>query len=185
MLDPKKVKPTKLLWVDLEMTGPDPSSHAIVEIAAVVTDFTFAPLASYRAVIHQPESVLQDMHPWAKQQHAISGLTDRIRSHGQPEAEVIDHMTKLITEHFGDEPAILAGNSVYNDLLFIKRYWPEVYKLLHYRTFDVTAFKILMQGKYHQEYQKKESHRAEDDIQESIAELKHYLEWFAKNSHSI
>ena len=82
----------------------------------------------------------------------------------------------LVEEHFGGEPAILAGNSIHNDRKFIERWWPGFDLRLHYRMLDVSSFKIWMQGKNHMEYTKKDVHRAFDDIQASIAELQYYLE---------
>ncbi len=180
MLDLKNIKPTKLLWVDLEMTGLDPNKDVILEIAAEVTDFEFKTLASYEALVKHPDEMLNDMGEWAKQQHSLSGLTERVRTQGRSEEEVKHELIGFITAQFGDEPAILAGNSIHNDRIFIKRWWPEVDALLHYRMLDVTSFKILMQGKYHYEYEKKDVHRAFDDIQASIAELQHYLELLRK-----
>jgi len=176
MQDPKKIKPTKLLWVDLEMTGLDPGKDVILEIAAEVTDFEFKTLASYEALVKHPDDILDGMNEWAAAQHGQSGLTERVRSQGRPEEEVKHELIGFIKAQFGDEPAILAGNSIHNDRLFIKRWWPEVDALLHYRMLDVTSFKILMQGKYSYEYEKNDAHRAFDDIQASIAELQHYLE---------
>lgn len=181
MLDPKKVKPTKLLWVDLEMTGLDPAKDVILEIAAEVTDFNFKTLASYEALIKHPDGVLDGMSEWPKQQHGLSGLTERVRTQGRPEEEVKHELVGFIQAQFGDEPAILAGNSIHNDRTFIKKWWPEVDALLHYRMLDVTSFKILMQGKFDYEYEKNDAHRAFDDIQASIAELQHYLELLQRN----
>ena len=178
MLDLKKIKPTKLLWVDLEMTGLDVTKDVILEIAAEVTDFDFKTLASYEALVRHPDEVLDGMIEWPKQQHAASGLTERVRTQGRPEEEVKHELIGFIKAQFGDEPAILAGNSIHNDRLFIKKWWPEVDALLHYRMLDVTSFKILMQGKYNYEFEKNDAHRAFDDIQASIAELQHYLEFF-------
>ncbi|MGH7249568.1 MAG: exonuclease domain-containing protein, partial [Minisyncoccia bacterium] len=93
-------------------------------------------------------------------------------------------LIKLISEHFGDEPAVLAGNSIYNDRMFIKQWWPQLDLKLHYRMLDVSAWKIFMQGKYGVKYEKKEVHRAFDDIQASIAELEFYLNWFKENAES-
>ena len=86
-------------------------------------------------------------------------------------------------QHFGAEPAVLAGNSINNDRKFIARYWPKLDLKLHYRMLDVSAWKVFMQGAYGVNFEKREVHRAFDDIQASIAELQHYLEWFAKQSH--
>jgi len=181
MTDPKKTLPTKLLWVDLEMTGLDVDKDVILEIAAEVTDFEFKTLASYEALIKHEDGVLDGMNEWATAQHAASGLTERVRLHGGPEDEVMHELIGFIKAQFGDEPAILAGNSIHNDRTFIKKWWPEVDALLHYRMLDVSSFKVLMQGKFGYEYEKKNVHRAFDDIQASIAELQHYLEWLKKH----
>ncbi len=177
MQDPKKVLPTKLCWVDLEMTGLNVERDKIIEIAVEITDFNFKTLASYEAVIKQSDEILDNMVEWPKQQHGASGLTERVRKEGRPEQEVVHELVGFIKAQFGDEPAILAGNSIHNDRNFIKQWWPEVDALLHYRMLDVSAFKVLMQGKFGVEYQKKDVHRAFDDIQASIAELQQYLEW--------
>jgi len=177
MID-KNAVPTKLLWVDLEMTGLDVQEHVIIEIAAEVTDFNFKTLASYEALVLQPEEKLTGMNEWAQAQHDGSGLTDRIRKEGKPEQDVIHELVGFIKAQFGDEPAILAGNSIHNDRIFIKQWWPEVDALLHYRMLDVSSWKIVMQGKYDVQFEKKDAHRAFDDIQASIAELQYYIEWF-------
>jgi oligoribonuclease len=177
----KSMVPTKFLWVDLEMTGLDPQADVILEIAAEVTDLDFKTLASYEAVIYQDDDKLSHMNDWAMAQHAKSGLTGRIRSEGRPETDVMHELVGFIQAQFGDEPAVLAGNSIHNDRNFIKRWWPEVDDALHYRMLDVSAWKLVMQTKYGVEFEKKEVHRAFDDIQASIAELQFYLEWFKKH----
>jgi oligoribonuclease len=181
MID-KHAVPTKLLWVDLEMTGLEVDKDVIIEIAAEVTDFEFKTLASYEALVLQSEDKLTGMNPWAQNQHDTSGLTDRVRTQGKPEQDVIHELMGFIQAQFGDEPAVLAGNSIHNDRNFIKQWWPEVDNMLHYRMMDVSALKIIMQAKYGVSFEKKETHRAFDDIQASIAELQFYLEWFSKQS---
>jgi len=175
----KTIIPTKLLWVDLEMTGLDHTKDVIIEIAAEVTDFNFKTLASYEAVIKQSDDKLANMNEWSQKQHQISGLIDRIKSSGLSEDTVKNQLIGFIKAQFGSEPAILAGNSIHNDRKFIEKWWPEVNELLHYRMFDVSSFKILMQGKYKVEFEKNNSHRAFDDIQASIAELQFYIDKFA------
>lgn len=170
--------PTKLLWMDLEMTGLDISKHVIVEVAAEITDFNFKTLASYEAVVRHPQDVLNEIDEWSNQQHQLSGLLDRITAEGRDEKEVVHELVGFIQAQFGNEPVTLAGNSIHNDRRFIQAYWPEVEKLLHYRMLDVSSFKVLMQAKYQVVFEKNKAHRAFDDIQASIAELQHYLEFF-------
>jgi oligoribonuclease len=181
----KKAVPSKLLWVDLEMTGLDVNEHVIIEVAAEVTDFNFVTLGSYEALVSQPEEKLTSMNEWAQRQHDSSGLTDRVRQKGKPEAEVVAELRAFIQKHFADEPAILAGNSIHNDRLFITRWWPEVDSLLHYRMLDVSSWKIFMQGRHAVDFPKKETHLAYDDIQASIAELQYYLQWFKSNADHL
>jgi oligoribonuclease len=173
----KDAVPTKLLWVDLEMTGLDSTKDVILEVAAEVTDFDFKTLASYEAIVHQPLEKMANMNEWATKQHNISGLVAKVKT-GQPEETVIRELVGFIKSNFGDEPAILAGNSIHNDRLFIKQWWPAVDELLHYRMLDVSSYKIVMQAKYNVKFEKPEVHRAFEDIQASIAELQFYLDWF-------
>lgn len=176
----KNLIPTKLLWVDLEMTGLNAQTDVILEVAAIVTDMNFVRLGSYESIIHQPDDKLDGMTEWPKSQHSRSGLTERVKNAKQSEPQVVAEFAAFIRQHFGDEPAILAGNSIHNDRIFIHKWWPEVEALLHYRMLDVSSFKILMQGTYGVTYEKSDSHRAKGDIEESIAELVFYLNWLQK-----
>lgn len=173
----KTLVPTKLLWVDLEMTGLDANEHVIIEVAAEITDMNFKTLATYEALVAQPEEKLSGMNEWAQAQHDASGLTERVRQEGKPEAQVIQELCDFIKGQFGDEPATLAGNSIHNDRIFIKKWWPAVDACLHYRMLDVSSWKIIMQAKYGVMFEKQDDHRALKDIQASIAELQYYLEW--------
>lgn len=176
----KNVIPTKLLWVDLEMTGLNPQQDLILEIAAEVTDFDFKTYDSYEACVQQDrEAVLERMQAniwWRDYPENRDSFVQKLAD-GKPLAMVEQEMVALIEKHFGAEPAILAGNSIHNDRGFIKRYMPALDLKLHYRMLDVSAWKIAMQGKYGVIYEKKEVHRAFDDIQASIAELQYYLDW--------
>ena len=178
MADLKHDNSTRLLWIDLEMTGLDVKKDRIIEVATIVTDFDFKEIATYESIIYQDKAIINDMNEWAKEHHLASGLTNKI--HDAPtENQVKRELIKFVKKHF-KEPVILAGNSVHNDMKFIAEWWPELKPLLHYRMLDVSAFKIIMQNKYKIIYTKKESHSALDDIRESIAELKFYLSYFKK-----
>jgi len=179
MID-KHAIPTRLLWVDLEMTGLDYKSDVILEVAAEVTDFDFKTLASYEAIVAQPQkTVVERMqkNSWWQDYPANRDEFVQKVATGKPSEQVEQELIALVQEHFGDQPAILAGNSIHNDRNFVKYWWPTLDLKLHYRMLDVTSLKIFMQGKYGLEFEKKEVHRAFDDIQASIAELQYYLEW--------
>jgi oligoribonuclease len=184
MMIDKNTIPTKLLWIDLEMTGLDAEQDVILEVAAEVTDFEFKTLASYEARVQQPRDVIVDRMQkniwWANFPENRDEFVNNLES-GKPLQHVEQELIKFLEEQFGSEPAILAGNSIHNDRNFIKQWWPQFDLKLHYRMLDVSSFKIVMQGKYGEPFEKKEVHRAFDDIQASIAELQHYLEWFKKS----
>ncbi|MFZ1483800.1 MAG: oligoribonuclease [Candidatus Saccharimonadales bacterium] len=176
----KNRMPTKLLWVDLEMTGLDATSDVILEVAAEITDFQGNKLASYCEIIHQPADIItsrMEQNPWW--QSYPENKEDFIRkcAEGKPSYEVENELIALLAEHFGNEPAILAGNSIYNDRNFMKHWWPKLDQKLHYRMLDVSSWKVFMQGKYGVNYEKQDVHRAYDDIQASMTELDYYLSW--------
>lgn len=163
--------------MDLEMTGLDPQQHVITEVAVEVTDWEFKTLGTYEAVISHPDAVLNKASDWVKAQNAQNGLFDQIRNNGRPEKQVVQELVAFIRQQFGDEPAILAGNSIHQDRRFIRQWWPEVDRLLHYRMLDVSSWKVVMGDKYGLAFDKQEQHRAAGDIRESITELQYYLEW--------
>jgi oligoribonuclease len=180
----KNAKPTKLIWVDLEMTGLDPTKDVILEVAAEITDFDFKSLVSYQTTIKQSRDVvverMQKNYWWADYPANRDEFISKL-DNGKPLEQVEQELIELVEQQFNGEPAILAGNSIHNDRGFIRQWWPGLDSKLHYRMLDVSSIKILMQGKYGVQFEKKEVHRAFDDIQASIAELQYYLEWF-KNS---
>ena len=181
-MQPKAPKPTRLLWVDLEMTGLEPSIDLIVELAAVITDFDLKILAEFDAAVWQPTDVLQqriDSSPWFKIQPPSYGqeIFDSSQA-GQPLAEVEAQLVDLIGQHFPQsEMVVLAGNSIRVDRAFIDRYCPKLAQLCHYRMLDVSAWKVYFQGRWGVDYHKRKAHRAVDDIHESIAEFQHYLKF--------
>lgn len=183
MID-KTILPTKLLWVDLEMTGLDPQQDVILEVAAEITDFNLKTLASYEARIRQPREVVLDRMQkniwWADYPENRDEFVNKL-DQGKLSSEVEQEMIKFLEAEFGREPAVLAGNSIYNDRKFIAEWWPALDLKLHYRMLDVSAWKVFMQGRFGVDYEKKNAHRAYDDIQASIAELQHYLEWFKQH----
>jgi oligoribonuclease len=162
----------------MEMSGLEVSQCRILEVAAVVTDRDFKTLETYQAVVFQPAEVLDAMDTWCKENHGKTGLTAAVAK-GKPELEVEKDLLALINRHFTakDRP-VLAGNSIGQDRKFIDAYMPELAARLHYRMLDVTSFKIILHDRYKIVYEKKGTHRALDDIQESIAELSHYMSFF-------
>jgi oligoribonuclease len=180
----KNKKPTKLLWVDLEMTGLDPAKDIILEIAVEITDFDLKTLTSYEACVKQPrETVVKRMQSnnwWQDYPENRDAFIENL-SKGKPLKMIEKEVIKLIHEEFGSSPAILAGNSIWNDRMFIKQWMPALDLKLHYRMLDVSAWKVFMHGRFGVEFKKPEVHRAFEDIQGSIAELEYYLEWFNKN----
>lgn len=165
---------TKLLWLDMEMTGLDVDKELPIEVACIVTDWKWNALAEYHTVIRQPQSVLDKMDDWNQKHHGESGLLAAIPS-GKDMGAVDTELAKWIGEQFGFERAILCGNSINQDRLFIRKYLPKVEACLHYRQLDVTSWKVVFNGLYQQKFKKKEAHRALDDIRESIEEFKFYL----------
>ncbi len=164
----------RILWVDLEMTGLDVNKEVIIEAAAIVTDLKFNEVSTYHTVIKQPQKYLDGMDDWNQKHHRESGLYDLIPSGRSPDL-VEQDLIELLDQHFMNEKAVLAGNSIAQDRLFLDRHMPKFASRLHYRLLDVTSFKVVFNNIYGLKYEKKNAHRALDDIHESISELKFYL----------
>lgn len=168
------------------MTGLDLLEDVILEIAAEITDTDFKTLASYEACVKQPHDLIVERmqkNIWWKDFPENRDEFLRRCADGKSSDLVQQELIDLVAEHFGSEPAVLAGNSIHNDRNFIKQWWPQLDLKLHYRMLDVSAWKVFMQAKYDVKFEKKEMHRAFDDIQASIAELQHYLGWFNNQPH--
>lgn len=166
----------KLLWMDLEMTGLVVEKERIIEVAAIVTDLDMNELAQYHSVVKQDQSFVDAMDEWNVQHHGESGLIDKIPFGKDPQL-VENELIHFVSEHFelDKESPVLSGNSIHQDRRFIDRYWPEFSQRLHYRMLDVSSWKLMFKEKYNQEFHKSGSHKALDDIRESIAELQYYM----------
>ncbi len=169
----------RLVWIDLEMSGLDPDRERILEIATIVTDGQLEVVAEGpEIVIHQPDSLLDAMDDWNRDHHGGSGLTERVRASTIDTADAERQTLEFIAAHVPERAAPLAGNSVHQDRLFLARYMPELEGYLHYRNVDVSTVKELVRRWHPQAFEgrprKKGSHRALDDIRESIDELRYY-----------
>jgi oligoribonuclease len=170
--------PAPLVWVDLEMTGLDPETCAIVEIAILVTDGDLRIVAEGpNMVIHQPESVLATMNDFVRELHTRSGLLTRIRESKVTLEQARAETLTFVQSHCDKGVSPLCGNSVWKDREFLQRYMPEVVAHLHYRIIDVSTIKELARRWYAGKVAappKAERHRAHDDIRESLVELAYY-----------
>ncbi len=168
-----------LIWLDLEMSGLDPQSCRILEIATVVTDAQLDVIArGPELVIHQPDAVLDAMDEWNTTHHAQSGLTELVRASTIELAEAEAQTLAFLREHCEPEGSPLCGNSIGRDRRFLIRHMPALQGFLHYRNIDVSTLKEVILRWYPDlaPFEKKGAHRASGDILESIAELRHYRE---------
>jgi len=170
------MKKAKLLWVDLEMTGLEPDKDKILEVAAIATDMELNEVARYEAVIKVDEKLMKSRMVgdfWEKNQTSRDALIAQNET-GKPVQEVEEDLLKFIDKNCTKE-LYLAGNSIHQDRKFIEREMPELNKRLHYRMLDVSAWKIYFENALKKKFTKPENHRALDDINGSIEELKWYL----------
>ena len=169
----EKVK--KILWLDLEMTGLSAINDVIIEVAAIITDENLKELDVYQNVVKQPEEKLKKMDAWNQRCHRRSGLYPLIPK-GKELSSVEDDLLHFLEAHFSiDEKIILAGNCIYQDRNFIRKYMLRLDKKLYYRMLDITAWKIIFEQKGIV-FTKKNRHRALEDTKESIKEFAFYLE---------
>jgi oligoribonuclease len=169
-----------LVWLDMEMTGLDPAKERIIEVATILTDGQLVEIAvGPDLVIHQSDEVLGAMDDWNKKHHGGSGLVERVKASTVTDGDAEAQTLEFIKAHCGpkDRP-VLAGNSIHQDRRFIRRYMPALDTRLHYRMVDVSTVKELARRWFPQLVAKippkKETHRALDDIRESIDELRWY-----------
>ncbi|MDB5184055.1 MAG: oligoribonuclease [Candidatus Saccharibacteria bacterium] len=175
-------KKAKILWVDLEMTGLDPVEDRILEVGAIVTDWDFNEIATYEAAVKVGPKLFESRikaepdfwNKFPEVRDALIAQNDSDVAKGGRTVE--NELLEFVAQHFdADERIILAGNSIHQDRKFIDNEWSRLAKLLHYRMLDVSAWKVVFDGKYNKRFAKPEQHRAIDDIRGSIMELKYYL----------
>ena len=176
--------PQNLIWIDLEMTGLDPETDVIIEMATIVTDTELNVLAEGPVIaVHQSDERLAAMDEWNTRTHGDSGLTQRVRdspiSQAEAEAQTITFLEKWVPK--GKSP--ICGNSICQDRRFLYKYMPALEAYFHYRYLDVSTLKILAERwapGIKEGFVKTGTHQALDDIRESIAELKYYRQHLLK-----
>lgn len=173
-------KDNRIVWVDLEMTGLDPSRHAIVEVAALVTDAELNIIDDgVDLVVHATDAELAEMDDFVTEMHSSNGLLDDIKASTTSIRDAEDAVLELVAKHCDPaHPAPLAGNSIATDRAFIRAQMPRLDDALHYRMIDVSTVKELSRRwfpkAYYNQPEKGMAHRALADIVESIRELDYY-----------
>lgn len=170
------MKKAKLLWIDLEMTGLDPKKDKILEVAAIATDMKLNEIARMTAVVKVDEKLMENRMRgefWEKNSEARAALFIQ-NENGEPVETVEKKLLDFLDQYFGKE-IYLAGNSIHQDRKFIENEMPLLNARLHYRMLDVSAWKIYFENALNKKFVKPEAHRALDDIEGSIGELKWYL----------
>jgi len=169
---------SNLVWIDLEMTGLNTATDEIIEIATVVTDKRLNEIAEGPVlVVHQPKEVMDSMDAWNTRQHRESGLVERVLASELTLAEAERLTLDFLSLHVEQGASPMCGNSICQDRRFLARQMPLLEAFFHYRNLDVSSLKILAQlwaPAVAGGFSKESSHRALQDIRDSIAELRHY-----------
>jgi len=176
--------PNALVWIDLEMTGLNPDTDLIIEIATIVTDANLNILAEGPVLaIHQSDDVLNGMDEWNTRTHGKTGLTERVRNTTTTVEEAEQQTIDFISQYCVRNKSPLCGNTICQDRRFMFRHMPKLEAWVHYRNLDVSVLKELAK-RWRPDVldgiEKKNTHKALDDIRESIEELRHYREVFLK-----
>ncbi len=173
-----------LVWLDMEMTGLNPDTDRVIEIAIVVTDTNLVTVAEAPVlVVHQSDAVLEAMDDWNKGMHARSGLVAKVKASALAEADVENAMIQFLAQHVPARTSPMCGNSICQDRRFMARWLPKLEAYFHYRNLDVSTLKELVRRwkpEVARGVVKGGKHEALADIYESIAELKYYRENFLR-----
>ncbi|EFL91802.1 oligoribonuclease (3'-_5' exoribonuclease) [Candidatus Regiella insecticola LSR1] len=171
-----------LIWIDLEMTGLYPEHDRIIEIATLVTDANLNLLEEGPVIaIHQSDETLSLMDEWNTRTHNDSGLVNRIKNSTTDEAAAEKQTIEFLKKYVPQGVSPICGNSVGQDRRFLFRYMPELEKYFHYRYLDVSTLKELARRwkpEILKGFTKNNTHKAMDDIRESVAELVYYRQHF-------
>jgi oligoribonuclease len=171
-----------LIWIDMEMTGLNPEIDRIIEVATIITDNELNVVAEGPVlVVHQPDAVLASMDDWNRRTHAGTGLIERVKQSTYTEADVERLALEFLQKHVAKNKSPMCGNSICQDRRFLARTMPQLEAWFHYRNLDVSSIKELARRwkpGLSNGLVKKNTHKALDDIRESIEELKYYRENF-------
>jgi len=175
----KECHQDNILWLDMEMTGLNPRYDKIMEIACIVTSDELEILGEMETIIvHQPKDVLDNMNAWCVEQHGKSGLTQKCIDSTTTLEQAEQVITDFVAQYCPPNKCPIAGNSVGTDVQFLRAQMPNLSKQLHYRIIDVSSIKELCRRWYPSVFsrvpKKQLTHRALDDIRESIEELIYY-----------
>ena len=173
-----------LTWLDMEMSGLNPDSDRILELAVVITDANLQTVAeSPVLVVHQSDAVLDGMDAWNKGTHGKSGLIDKVKASTLADADAEAEMLAFIKQYVPERASPMCGNSICQDRRFMARYMPKLEAWFHYRNLDVSTLKELAarwKPELKDGFKKANNHTALADIYESIEELKYYREHFIR-----
>ncbi len=176
--------PNALVWIDLEMTGLSPDKDRIIEIATIITDSNLEIVAEGPVLaVHQCDGLLQGMDEWNTRTHNETGLVERVKTSAHTEQDAEQETLDFIKQYVPKKRSPLCGNSICQDRRFLFRYMPKLEGWMHYRNLDVSSIKELARRwrpDIRDAFTKRNTHRALDDIRESIQELRHYRECFFK-----